>query len=302
MELYEQHAYDEESEVRVVVCMHCGMVGHYMWSCPSREQAQAMNSYNMWPVHEPFEHSYNPWPINEPYGNSHNQWSSYEPYDNTYNPEWRNHQDFSWSHNEVNTYEQPISPSMEELLQQIQQQMDQFQQQMQQLEQRNEVHFQNIHASLRRIDVKIRQLIEVQVRQLAELEQEDVATIPLYGEIVDNIVSHELSDDFSSVADEDEETEVEKEETKEKAKEAEDVPFEEPLIYKELKPYVPPITFPSRLHKSKWNKWFSELISSHLIVNIYLPLLIVCRNMPAREFFFQDLITYRLKFETLEFG
>jgi hypothetical protein len=142
----------------------------------------------------------------------------------------------------------------------------------------------------------------VQVRQLAELEQEDVATIPLYGEIVDNIVSHEFSDDFSSVADEDEETEVEKEETKEKAKEAEDVPFEEPLLYKELKPYVPPITFPSRLHKSKWNKWFSELISPHFIVNIYLPLLIVCRNMPARENFFQDLITYRRKFETLEFG
>ena len=115
-------------------------------------------------------------------------------------------------------------------------------------------------------------------------------------------LSNELSDDFSSVADEDEETEVEKEETKEKAKEAEVVPFEEPLIYKELKPYVPPITFPSRLHKSKWNKWFSELISSHLIVNIYLPLLIVCRNMPARENFFQDLITYRRKFETLEFG
>ncbi|KAK0600258.1 hypothetical protein LWI29_013136 [Acer saccharum] len=93
MDFYEQHAYDEESEVRVVVCMHCGMVGHYMWSCPSRELDQAMNSYPLWPV-------------NELYGNSNNQWSSYEPYDNTYNSEWRNHQDFSWSHNEVNAYEQ----------------------------------------------------------------------------------------------------------------------------------------------------------------------------------------------------
>ncbi|KAK0598873.1 hypothetical protein LWI29_000228 [Acer saccharum] len=37
----------------------------------------------------------------------------------------------------------------------------------------------------------------------------------------------------------------EEEETEEKVKEAEDVPFEEPLLYKELKPYVPPITFPS---------------------------------------------------------
>ena len=111
-------------------------------------------------------------------------------------------------------------------------------------------------------------------------------------------LSNELSNDLSSVADKEEQ----KEEMAEKAKEAEDVPFEEPLLYKELKPYVPPITFPSRLHKSKWNKWFSELISSHFIVNIYLPVLIVCRNMPAREFFFQDLITYRRKFETLEFG
>ncbi|KAK4844502.1 hypothetical protein QYF36_020938 [Acer negundo] len=109
-------------------------------------------------------------------------------------------------------------------------------------------------------------------------EQEDVVTFPLNGE------------------------EVEKEETEEKAKEAKNVPFEEPLLYKELKPYVPPITFPSRPHKNNWNKWFSELISSHFIVNIYLPLLIVCRNIPVREKFFQDLIAYRRKFETLEFG
>ena len=134
----------------------------------------------------------------------------------------------------------------------------------------------------------------MKIRQLVEPEQEDVATIPSYGKIVER---YEFSDDFSSVADEDEE-----EETEENVKEAEDVPFEAPLFYKELKPYVPPITFPSRLHKSKWNKWFSELISLNFIVNIYLPLLIVCRNMPMREKFFQDLITYRRKFETLEFG
>ena len=141
---------------------------------------------------------------------------------------------------------------------------------------------------------------------------DEAATMPSYGKIVER---YEFSDDFSSVADEDEEMEdeeeeaeeevtfsshpkqedvatfplkgeeVEKEETEEKAKEAEDVPFEAPLLYKELKPYVPPIIFLSRLHKSKWNKWFSELISLHSIVNIYLPLLIVCRNMPVREIF-----------------
>ncbi|KAI9181720.1 hypothetical protein LWI28_017862 [Acer negundo] len=32
----------------------------------------------------------------------------------------------------------------------------------------------------------------------------------------------------------------------EKVKEVEDVPFEEPLLYKELKPFVPPITLPSQ--------------------------------------------------------
>ena len=38
---------------------------------------------------------------------------------------------------------------------------------------------------------------------------------------------------------------VEKEETEEKVKKADDVPFEEPLLYKELKPYVPPTAFAS---------------------------------------------------------
>ena len=182
---------------------------------------------------------------------------------------------------------------MEELLQRMD---NQNQEQFQQLK----VQMQNLEASTRKIEEETKKLLEawqnrVYEETLSKTEQEEAAPIPSYGEIVDTIVSHELSDDFSSVADEEEET-------KEKVKEAEDVPFEEPLPYKELKPYVPPITFSSRLHKSKWNKWFSELISSHFIANIYLPLLIVCRNMPVREKFFQDLITYRRKFETLEFG
>ncbi|KAK0592372.1 hypothetical protein LWI29_018052 [Acer saccharum] len=113
MDFYEQHAYDVESEAIHMLDMKLDALvqqyGEWKSMIFAREQTQAMNSYNPWPVHEPFEHSYNPWPINEPYGNSHNQWSSYEPYDNTYNSEWRNHQDFSWSHNEVNTYEQPPS-------------------------------------------------------------------------------------------------------------------------------------------------------------------------------------------------
>ncbi|KAK4846847.1 hypothetical protein QYF36_022567 [Acer negundo] len=109
----------------------------------------------------------------------------------------------------------------------------------------------------------------------SQLEQEDATTIPSNGEIVEAIVSLELSNDLSSVAVED----VEKEETEEKVKEVEDIPFEALLLYKELKLYAPPITFSSCLHKSKWNKWFSELISPHFVVNIYLPLFIKCRNM-----------------------
>ncbi|KAK0577786.1 hypothetical protein LWI29_000096 [Acer saccharum] len=127
MDFFEQHAYDEENEAihRLDMKLNALVQQYGEWKSMifAREQTQAMNSYNLWPVHEPFEHSYNPWPSNEPYGNSHSQWSSYEPYDNTYNPDWRNNQDFSWSHNEVNTYEQPVSPAIEDMLQQMQQQM-----------------------------------------------------------------------------------------------------------------------------------------------------------------------------------
>ena len=203
MDFYEQHAYDEDSEAMNELIMKLVVATEQMVELKSmifaREQTQAMNSYNPWPI------------------------------------------------NEINTYEQLVSPSLKEA-------------------------FNNIMQSIQQL-------------------WDEAATMPSYGKIVER---YEFSDDFSSFVDEEEETE-------EKVKEAEDVSFKAPLLYKELKPYVPPITFPSRLHKSKWNKWFSELISLNFIVNIYLPLLIVCRNMPMREKFFQDLITYRCKFETLEF-
>ncbi|KAK0607211.1 hypothetical protein LWI29_011398 [Acer saccharum] len=134
MDFYEQHAYDVESEAihRLDMKLDALVQQYGEWKSMifARDQTEVMNSYNLWPVHEPFEHSYNPWPINEPYGNSHSQWSSYEPYDNTYNPDWKNNQDFSWSHNEVNTYKQPVSPAIEDMLQQMQQQIQQQTQQM----------------------------------------------------------------------------------------------------------------------------------------------------------------------------
>ncbi|KAK0575021.1 hypothetical protein LWI29_032674 [Acer saccharum] len=131
MDFFKQHTYDESEAIHRLDMKVNALVQQWGELKPmilAREQAQAMNSYNPWPVHEPFEHSYNPWPINEPYGNSHSQWSSYEPYENTYNPDWRNNQDFSWSNNKINTYEQLVSPSLEEtfniLMQSLQQVWD----------------------------------------------------------------------------------------------------------------------------------------------------------------------------------
>ncbi|KAK4841624.1 hypothetical protein QYF36_007645 [Acer negundo] len=117
-----------------------------------------------------------------------------------------------------------------------------------------------MQALMRRIEANLKTIAEVIQSQVYEEppsqpEQEDAATIPSNGEIVNTIVSCEFSDDFSSVADEG----VEKEETEEKAKEAEDVSLEEPLLCKELKPYIPPITFPSHLHKRTF--WHMEISS-----------------------------------------
>ncbi|KAK0574209.1 hypothetical protein LWI29_019786 [Acer saccharum] len=147
MDFYEQHAYDEDSEAMNELIMKLVVATEQMVELKSmifvREQTQAMNSYNPWPI------------------------------------------------NEINTYEQLVSPSLKEA-------------------------FNNIMQSIQQL-------------------WDEAATMPSYGKIVER---YEFSDDFSSVADEEEETE-------EKVKEVEDVPFEEPLLYKELKPYVPPITFPS---------------------------------------------------------
>ncbi|KAK4842745.1 hypothetical protein QYF36_026968 [Acer negundo] len=295
MDFYGQHAYDEESEVSVVVCTYCGMAGHYIWSCPSKERDQASRELDQ------ALNSYLPWPINERYANSHNQWSSYEPYDNTYNPELRNYQDFSWSHNEVNTFEQPVSPSMEDMFQRMKQRMEQqnqFDQEMQQSAERINQPWHDLDA--------LRYEFSDDFSGVGDEEEEKEETKDKEGETEESVKEEDdapfeaplLYKELKPLKGE----EVEKEENEEKVKEVEDVSFEALLQYKELKPYVPSITFPSRLHKSNWNKWFSELISPHFIVNIYLPLLIVCRNMPVRKIFFQDLITYRRKFKTLEFG
>ncbi|KAK4843581.1 hypothetical protein QYF36_010184 [Acer negundo] len=254
MDFYEQHAYDEESEaMNELVMKLIDIVETYEFSDDfssvasedeetGDEEEETIKEFFMQPNQQTMKE----------YFMQHPEQASKK----TIQAIKDSYPDFSWSYNEVNTYEQLISqPSQKS----------------------ESEEFPN------------------------QIEQEEAIAVPYY--VQEELSSRELDELLDWVQDifgDDEE--VEKEETKEKVKEAEDVPFEALLLYKELKPYVPPITFLSRLHKSNWNKWFFELISSHFIVNIYLSLLIVCRNMPVREKFFQDLIAYRRKFETLEYG
>ncbi|KAK4855976.1 hypothetical protein QYF36_012901 [Acer negundo] len=79
-----------------------------------------------------------------------------------------------------------------------------------------------MYNSMKRMEVQLANIIEAKQNQV----HEDVLSQP--------DVTYE---------------EVEKEETDKKVNEAEDVPFEASLLYKELKPYVPPITFPSKLEQ-----------------------------------------------------
>ena len=70
-----------------IACTFCGMHGHEIWGCHLRGelsndggQAQAPNSYNSWPMHEPC-------------GDFDNPGSSYERCADSYEPNWRRDQD-----------------------------------------------------------------------------------------------------------------------------------------------------------------------------------------------------------------
>lgn len=56
-------------------------------------------------------------------------------------------------------------------------------------------------------------------------------------------------------------------------------------------PYVPPMPFPNRLNKSKWDKYFSDIYDILSKVNINLPLLDMIRNMPTYAKYFKELNT-----------
>ena len=133
---------------------------------------------------------------------------------------------------------------------------------------------------------------------LSNPEKENATTIPLNGENVKTEVSFDFFDDLPCVSGK----EIEKEEIEDIAKEADDVSFGAPLLYEVSMPYVPPIARSCRLHKSNWYRLFSKFSKPLFQVHFYLPLLVVIRNTPMRTKYFQDLISRRRIFETLEFG
>ena len=65
-------------------------------------------------------------------------------------------------------------------------------------------------------------------------------------------------------------------------------------------PYIPPVPFPNRLNKSKWDKSFSDIYKILSKVNVNLPLLDMIRNMPAYLKFFKELNTRKRKYEPHE--
>ncbi|XP_050150538.1 uncharacterized protein LOC126625507 [Malus sylvestris] len=71
-------------------------------------------------------------------------------------------------------------------------------------------------------------------------------------------------------------------------------------LHKASKPYVPPVPFPSRLNKSKWDKSFAEIYDILSKVNVNLPLLDMIRNMTAYAKIFKELNNYKCKYEPHE--
>ena len=134
--------------------------------------------------------------------------------------------------------------------------------------------FSGLKSSLRRIEVLLGAIMEAtQAQESQEFLNppmlEEATTIHWKGENVEHSYFHNCAKESSSFEGE----EVGEEETNDEMKEP--------------KPYVPPTTFPCRLHKSIWYRLFPKLIKPLFQVHIYLPLLYVIRNMPAGDNYFQ---------------
>ena len=175
-----------------------------------------------------------------------------------------------------------------------------FQQHQDQMwQQQNE----RMEASIRRMEGHFEIIVEamqsmVHEESLSHMEKKNATTIPSNGENIKTEVVHDFFNDLPCVSRE----EIEKEEIEDVAKEVEDVSFEASLLYEESMPYVPPIACPCCLHKSNWYRLFSKPSKPLFQVHIYLPLLVVIRNIQMRTKYFQDLISRRRIFEALKFG
>ncbi|KAK4859413.1 hypothetical protein QYF36_005008 [Acer negundo] len=108
---------------------------------------------------------------------------------------------------------------------------------------------QQINQKWQQSNLELQQSAEASMEHSNQIYQDIEAMVRRSGVLIAHITEawqNQVHEEFPSqvdVADEDEETENEKEETEEKVKEAEDVPFEVSLIYKEFKPYVPSLLY-----------------------------------------------------------
>ncbi|XP_057795599.1 uncharacterized protein LOC131011750 [Salvia miltiorrhiza] len=85
-----------------------------------------------------------------------------------------------------------------------------------------------------------------------------------------------------------------REEDKEKEKEP------EVKLHKAVKPYKPPVPYPSRLKNEKLDQQFTDFYNMLAKVNVNLPLLDVIRNVPAYLKFFKELASKKRRFEDNE--
>ena len=174
---------------------------------------------------------------------------------------------------------------------------------MQEQEEKKRAQEHDRQATTRRIEAQFEAILEAIKTQIHEEipikpEPEDATITHLGDEIVNDEDNHDFANNSSSVANE----EFEKEEMNKEVKEAKDVLVEEPLLFKESEPLTPPSLSLGRLRKGPMDKLLFGFIVPFYKLCTNLSLFYVIRNMPSYEKYFQDLITYWCKFETLEFG
>ncbi|XP_019179609.1 PREDICTED: uncharacterized protein LOC109174831 [Ipomoea nil] len=226
------------------------------------EQASAMNSFNQRPRHD--------------------------PYSNSYNPGWKNHPNLSWGNNQNNFQPtappQPKKPSVEDAL-------HNFIQVCSKQQEASEQRFQQVEASMRKLEVQVGQIAEsmqshVPGKLPSQPEKAKVMTFLRSGKVIKN-----NANTTSRPAEIVENLHVD------------DVNKDEPKLHKSVDPYVPPkpyvpsVPFPGRLKNSKFDKSFSEIYDLLSKVHVNLPLLDMIKNMPAYAKFLKELNTRKRRYE-----